>query len=270
MISFFYDPSTRTRASFEIAMRSLGGEVIFSTENAGEFSSAKKGESLEHTIKVLNRYGPDVIILRYNRDLGSAMAAEISKAVIINAGDREPGQHPTQALLDLRTISKRLGRIDDISIAMVGDLIKGRTVRSLAYLLGKFKGITIHFISPKNAQMKSDVKKYLEKQNIYFFENTDLRKVARNVDVVYQTRTQEECGTEFNRKDNDGGYFIVDQEIASENSAPKADTPIAPKSITSKQVYPSKEDSFHSHKQGGAYSPGHWSQRGVSSFLGTD
>ena len=109
MITFFYEPSTRTRASFEFAMDYLGGKVVFSSDNAGEFSSASKGETLTDTIRVINCYRPDVIVLRYNGEIGAEFAAKVSRAPIISAGDRAPGQHPTQALLDLRTIFKRRG-----------------------------------------------------------------------------------------------------------------------------------------------------------------
>ena len=141
--------------------------------------------------------GPDVVVRR------------------VNAGDRVPGQHPTQALLDLRTIYKRRGKIDGLKIAMVGDLKKGRTVRSLSYLLGKFKDVEIDFVSPRNARMGGDVKRYLNKHGIKFLESTDLRKVAADVDVIYQTRTQTECGSKLDRKDHNIGYFIVDGMILS-------------------------------------------------------
>ena len=141
------------------------------------------------------------------------MAAHVSRAAIINAGDREPGQHPTQALLDLRTIFKRLGRVDDINIAMVGDLLNGRTVRSLCYLLSKFTDIKIRFVSPENAMMAHDIKHHLHKHDVSFDESNDLRFVAPDVDVIYQTRAQEECGTEIDYDNHDLGYFKVDQEI---------------------------------------------------------
>lgn len=214
MISFFYEPSTRTRASFELSMDYLGGRVAFSTENAREFSSAKKGETIRDTIRVLNRYRPDVIVLRYDQEGGAKIAAEVSEAPIINAGDRHPGQHPTQALLDLYTILKKIGKIDGLSIAMVGDLINGRTVRSLSYLLGKFKDIRIFFISPEASQMQEDVKDYLRRHNVWFSESTDLREVSPLVDVVYQTRTQTEVGSVIDRSDYAKGYFVIDKQIA--------------------------------------------------------
>jgi len=210
MVSSFYQPSTRTSMSFAMAMDYLGGRVVHSSENAGDFSSAKKGESFRDAIKVINRYRPDVIVIRYNKDIGAKFAAEVSKVPIINAGDREPGQHPTQALLDWRTIFKRRGAIDGLKIAMVGDLIKGRTVRSLSYLLGKFNDVEIDYVSPPNTRMMDDVKEYLTRHSVKFNELTDLREVAPLVDVIYQTRAQTEEGTLL---DMSAGYFIVDRTI---------------------------------------------------------
>jgi aspartate carbamoyltransferase catalytic subunit len=215
MVSLFYQPSTRTRMSFEMAMDYLGGKVVFSSENAGEFSSAKKGETLRDSFLVINRYRPDVIVIRYNGQMSPDFVAQFSRAPVLSGGDREPGQHPTQALLDLRTIFKRRGSIDGLKIAMVGDLDKGRTVRSLSYLLGKFKDVEIFFVSPSKMRMGEDVKGYLIKHGVRFTEWLDLRRVAPNVDVIYQTRTQEECGTSLNRQDHSIGYFLVNKEVAA-------------------------------------------------------
>ncbi len=208
MVTLFYEPSTRTRMSFEIAMARLGGHVI-STENASDFSSAIKGESLEDTIRVISGYKPDVIVLRHKEEGSARRAAAISPCPIINAGDGN-GQHPTQALLDLYTINKKLGRLHNLKIAMVGDLLNGRTVRSLSYLLGKFKEIEIHFVSPDFARMKNDIKDYLKRHGVKFTETRDLREVASFVDVIYQTRTQRERGMlDFDRA-GENGYFTVD------------------------------------------------------------
>jgi aspartate carbamoyltransferase catalytic subunit len=228
MVLLFYQPSTRTKMSFEMAMDYLGGKVVFSSENAGEFSSAKKGETLRDTFRVINRYRPDVVVIRYDKEIGydkqkgAEFAATVSLVPIINAGDRAPekvddigdaGQHPTQALLDLRTIFKRRGIIDGLKIAMVGDLKNGRTVRSLSYLLGKFKNVEIDFVSPDSTKMAAGVKEYLTRHHVKFRELTDLREVASNVDAVYQTRTQTECGASLDRSDRSIGYFIVDKTI---------------------------------------------------------
>jgi len=213
MVVLFYQPSTRTRMSFEMAMAFLGGTVAFSSENAGEFSSARKGETFFDTVKVINCYYPDVIVIRYNRQIGAKFAAEVSGVPIINAGDREPGQHPTQSLLDLNTIFQRRGEIDGLRIAMVGDLKNGRTVRSLSYLLGKFDGVQIDYVSPTDSQMGDDVKDYLKRHNVLFRESRDLREVAPFVDAIYQTRTQTECGASLDRNDRSLGYYIVDRTV---------------------------------------------------------
>ncbi|MFB3923624.1 MAG: aspartate carbamoyltransferase [Terriglobia bacterium] len=189
MATLFYEPSTRTRFSFETAMRRLGGNVI-STENAGEFSSAAKGETLEDTIRILNGYA-DVIVIRH-KEVGSARrAAAVSRVPIINAGDGA-GQHPTQALLDLYTIRKEIGAIDGLRIAMVGDLANGRTVRSLAYLLSKFRDVKMYFVAPPPLKMKEDILEHLRERNVWFVEESVLDKVLPEVEVVYQTRVQKE------------------------------------------------------------------------------
>ena len=189
MASLFYEASTRTRFSFESAMLRLGGDVI-STENAAEFSSAAKGETLEDTIRVINHYA-DVIVLRHPEQGASAKAAAVSKIPVINAGDGS-GQHPTQALLDLYTIKKELGAIDGIHIVLVGDLKHGRTVRSLAYLLGKYKNISISFISPLVLAIGNDIKEYLVRHKVVYEELENWDGVLKKADVVYQTRIQKE------------------------------------------------------------------------------
>jgi len=186
----FYEPSTRTRISFETAVAKLGGTAL-STENAREFSSAVKGESLEDTIRVINGYGHDAIVLRHLEEGAALRAANVSEVPVINAGDGA-GQHPTQALLDVYTIWKELGRIDGIRIAMVGDLINGRTVHSLAYLLAKFEGVHIDFISPSIFRIKQGIPEYLERHKVSFTENKSLEEVLPGVDVVYMTRVQKE------------------------------------------------------------------------------
>lgn len=189
MASLFYEPSTRTRFSFESAMLRLGGSVI-TTENAKEFSSASKGETLEDSISVINQYA-DVIVMRHYEQGASERAANVSRVPIINAGDG-PGQHPTQALLDLYTIRREIGRINNITVAMIGDLKNGRTVRSLSYLLGKYAGISIIFVSPKGLRIGDDIKEYLKKHKISFEETEKMEPAIKKADVVYQTRIQKE------------------------------------------------------------------------------
>ena len=189
MATLFYEPSTRTRFSFEAAMQRLGGSVV-STENAAEFSSVAKGETLEDTVRILNGYA-DVLVIRHY-EVGSAKrAASVSRIPVINAGDGA-GQHPTQALLDLYTIRKEIGAIDGLKIAMVGDLAQGRTVRSLAYLLSKYQDVRIYFVAPLLLKMKEDILSHLRERGIWYTEESDLDKVLSEVNVVYQTRIQKE------------------------------------------------------------------------------
>ena len=217
MVSLFYQPSTRTRMSHEAAMSYLGGTTVFSCDNAGEFSSASKGETFEDTIRVINCYRPDVIVIRYSGSLEDKFLAlaGLSGAPIINAGDRSPGQHPTQALLDLRTIKKHRGSIDGLKIAMVGDLRNGRTVRSLSYLLSKFKGVQITFVAPAPLQMLPDVKEHLREHSVGFCEENDILEVAEEMDVIYMTRAQTECGADFEPANRKFGNFVMNKAVAN-------------------------------------------------------
>jgi aspartate carbamoyltransferase catalytic subunit len=210
MATLFYEPSTRTRFSFETAMHRLGGSVI-STENAAEFSSVAKGETLEDTVRILNGYA-DVLVLRHY-EVGSARrAAAVSRIPVINAGDGA-GQHPTQALLDLYTIHKEIGSIDGLRIAMVGDLAQGRTVRSLAYLLSKFQDIRIYFVAPPLLKMKQDILDHLREKRVWYTEETDLDKVLPEVDVVYQTRIQKErFGDRLADYEQCRGVYVINSE----------------------------------------------------------
>jgi aspartate carbamoyltransferase catalytic subunit len=189
MAALFYEPSTRTRFSFEAAMLRLGGQTM-GTDNAREFSSAAKGETLEDSIRIVGGYA-DVIVIRHNEEGAAKRAASVSSVPIINAGDG-PGQHPTQALLDIYTIKDELNRIDGIKVAMVGDLANGRTVRSLTYLLSKFKDIQIWFVAPPAVAMRDDLKTHLDEHHISWLETEDLESVLPEVDVVYMTRIQKE------------------------------------------------------------------------------
>ncbi|MBT4496225.1 MAG: aspartate carbamoyltransferase [Gemmatimonadetes bacterium] len=211
MATLFYEPSTRTRLSFESAMTRLGGGVL-TTENAREFSSAAKGETIEDTIRVIAGYA-DVVVMRHFESGASKRAAAVSSVPIINAGDGA-GQHPTQALLDMYTIQREIGRLDDISIAMVGDLANGRTVRSLCYLLTKFKNPKIYFIAPGLVRMKDDIKEYLQRYEVDFEEEEDLHAVASKVDVIYQTRIQKErFGDRIADYEQARGKYIINKSV---------------------------------------------------------
>jgi len=190
MFSLFYEPSTRTRFSFAEAAIMLGMRVQ-SSENAAEFSSRSKGESDLDSFLVLASYQPDVIVVRHDAADMLAAIAERLDVPIINAGDGS-GQHPTQALLDLYTIQSELGRLRDLRIVMVGDLRHGRTVRSLAYLLGKYPGNQITFVAPKGLEMGDDILDYLKRQRVPYKQTADLAAAMKSADVVYHTRIQVE------------------------------------------------------------------------------
>ena len=208
MATLFYEPSTRTRLSFEASMYRLGGQVI-TTESAREFSSAAKGETLEDTIRIVEGYA-DVIVLRHYESGSARRAADVAAVPILNAGDG-PGQHPTQALLDVYTIQKEIGRLDGIRVALVGDLANGRTARSLAYLLTKYEDVKLYFIAPDMVRMKDDIKAYLAEHGVAFVEEEDLMKIMPEVDVVYQTRIQRErFGDRIADYEKVRGKYIID------------------------------------------------------------
>lgn len=187
LASLFYEPSTRTRLSFETAMQRLGGMII--TADSVQFSSLYKGESIEDTMVMVSQYA-DIVTMRHP-ELGSAARAASSCTIpFINAGDG-PGQHPTQALLDLYTIQKELRTIDDIHIAMVGDLKFGRTVHSLTQLLTLFNNIRITYISPKELRIPDSLRASLTNKGLTFEESEDMAD-ALTADIIYMTRVQGE------------------------------------------------------------------------------
>lgn len=206
LASLFYEPSTRTRFSFESSMMRLGGNVL-TVENARESSSDVKGETLEDTIRVMNCYA-DIIVLRHPEEGAAERAAKVSRIPVINAGDGT-GQHPTQALLDLYTIQRELGSIDGVHIAVVGNLKYYRAARSLAYLLGKFNDVKLTLVSAPELRMRDDIKAYLKKHDVAFEETNDMKSAMKAADVVYQTRMQKEWMSEEEYKKLRGQYIIT-------------------------------------------------------------
>jgi aspartate carbamoyltransferase catalytic subunit len=196
LATLFYAPSTRTRFSFEAAMHRLGGRVL-STEHARAFSSEMEGEQVEDSIRILASYC-DVIVVRHHETGGARRAAEVSPVPVINAGDGDGGQHPTQALLDLYTIYRERS-LDGLSVALIGELDKGRTARSLAYLLAKFERVKLFFVSPPELQMKPDILAYLDEHNVHYELEPDINRAIGRVDVVYQTRIRPGRLTDTNR-----------------------------------------------------------------------
>jgi len=183
----FYEPSTRTRMSFESAMHRLGGSVI-SFATAG-VSAAAKGESLSDSMKIMGSYS-DIIVLRHPMDGAARVAAENAGVPVINGGDGS-NQHPTQTLLDLYTIMKTKGKLAGLTIGFLGDLKYGRTVHSLAHALANW-GAKMYFIAPKTLRMPKDTIKELKEHNIEYHEIEDLEKAVPKLDVLYCTRIQKE------------------------------------------------------------------------------
>lgn len=185
--TLFFEPSTRTRLSFESAINRLGGKVIgFSDANS---SSVTKGETLYDTIKVVSNYA-ELIVMRHPLEGSARYASEHSKVPLINAGDGA-NQHPTQTLLDLYSIFKTQGKLENLNISMVGDLKYGRTVHSLLMALSFFNA-KFNFISPDELKMPSEYKMYLDKLGLSYTEDKDIGDNIKNADIVYMTRVQKE------------------------------------------------------------------------------
>ena len=187
MVTAFFEPSTRTKLSFQFAMKRLGGEVIDFDVST---SSVLKGETDIDTLRIIDGYGPDVIFLRQKKPGFPEQVKDMLKAPIINAGDGW-NEHPTQALLDVYTIWRELGRLDDLTVGIMGDLKYGRTPSSLSYLLSKFNNVKIYYIAPKPLQIREEVLKYIEGRVEYgLVENVE--EVIEKLDVLYVTRLQVE------------------------------------------------------------------------------
>lgn len=209
LASLFFEPSTRTRLSFETAMLRLGGKVIgFADPKA---TSEKKGEILADSIRTIDGYA-DIIAMRHPMEGSAKVAADFAKIPVINGGDGGH-HHPTQTILDLFTMKKELGKIDGVKIGFCGDLKYGRTVHSLAYALAKYKNIEVTCISPKSLEMPRYIINHLKISGIHVVEKDNIEKVIEDLDVVYTTRIQKErFGSEKEYIDIKGSYYI-DEKI---------------------------------------------------------
>ena len=181
MATVFYEPSTRTNFSFQSAMMRLGGEVMNLAEVKS--SSIAKGETIEDTFRCLQCYA-NIVVMRHPEVGSAARAASVLKIPLINAGDGI-GEHPTQAILDLFTIQKECGRVDGLTITMVGDMKHGRTVHSLAKLLIHFQNLTLNFVSPKQLELDEEIQQILKTNNINFSIRNSLDEVMKDTDVLY-------------------------------------------------------------------------------------
>jgi aspartate carbamoyltransferase len=208
LANLFYEPSTRTQSSFMAAMQRLGGSVIPISEV--KYSSVAKGESLPDTVRTLECYA-DVIVLRHHEKGAAQLAAEVAKKPIINAGDG-PGEHPTQALLDLFTIREELGRLDGLTVTMLGDLKYGRTVHSLSRLLAHF-GVTLHFVSPRQLELPPELVQELNARGVRHSAHTSLDGVLEQSDVLYVTRVQKERFEDLAAYESLKHAFVITPEV---------------------------------------------------------
>ncbi|MCL3781215.1 aspartate carbamoyltransferase [Prolixibacteraceae bacterium JC049] len=186
--SMFFEPSTRTRLSFETAISRLGGRIIGFTDSSS--SSVTKGETLHDTIKMVSGYA-DMIVMRHPLEGSARYASEVSDVPVINAGDGA-NQHPTQTLLDLYSIYKTQGTLDNQNIFMVGDLKYGRTVHSLLMAMSQFENPIFNFIAPKELEMPKEYKQYLDSKGIKYYEHSEFTDIISEADIVYMTRVQRE------------------------------------------------------------------------------
>ncbi len=188
LATLFFEPSTRTRLSFEAAMYELGGNVLGFSES--QSSSAAKGESVADTAKTVSCYA-DIIAMRHPKE-GAPLVASLNASVpVINAGDGGHN-HPTQTLADLLTIHRKKGRFDNLTVGLCGDLKFGRTVHSLIAALSRYENVKFVLISPKELVLPDYIKENLRAKNISFVETTDLQKVMPELDILYMTRVQRE------------------------------------------------------------------------------
>ena len=207
LANLFYEPSTRTSSSFVAAMQRLGGSVV--AINEVKYSSVAKGETLEDTVRTLESY-TDAVVLRHPEIGASRRAAEAARKPIINAGDGA-GEHPTQAMLDLFTIREELGRLEGLTVALVGDLKYDRTVHSLSRLLARF-GVTLRLVSPASLQMPASVVDDLKASQTKMTVHTALDEVIGDVDVLYMTRVQKERFSDPEAYAKVAGSYVITPE----------------------------------------------------------
>lgn len=201
--SLFFEPSTRTRLSFETAIGNLGAKIIGFSDSAN--TSTKKGETLSDTITMIEKYA-DAIVMRHKIEGTAKRASEVTKKPVLNAGDGA-NQHPTQTLLDLFTIKGAFGQIDNLNIGLIGDLKYGRTVHSLADALNKFENINLFLISPDFLKFPEGHLRKLE--NINYFETKNLDEIMQELDILYVTRIQKERFSDLEEYEKAKDAFIV-------------------------------------------------------------
>jgi aspartate carbamoyltransferase catalytic subunit len=208
LATLFYEPSTRTRLSFETAIQRLGGGVV--SMGSVESSSVAKGESLTDTVRTVAQYA-DMIVLRHPKTGSAKEAADAIPIPVFNAGDGA-GQHPTQALLDIYTIKKELGSLNNLRLALAGDLKNGRTVHALVEVLSLF-GAKLYLVSPDILRMPAEITASLRGRGIEITETTDLKQACQNSDLVYMTRIQKERFTDLSEYEKVKGSYVINQDF---------------------------------------------------------
>ncbi len=208
--TLFFEPSTRTRLSFESAVSRLGGHIIGFSDTGT--SSVTKGETLYDTIKIVSNYC-DLIVMRHPLEGSARFASEITDIPVINAGDGA-NQHPTQTLLDLYSIRKTQGTLDDLNIFMVGDLKYGRTVHSLLMAMSQFK-TSFNFISPDELKMPEEYKLFLENIGIKYYEHKDFTDIVSKADIMYMTRVQKERFSDPIEYERTKNAYVLKNELLS-------------------------------------------------------
>lgn len=209
LATLFYEPSTRTRLSFETAMLRLGGQVL-SVAEAKTSSSAAKGETLFDTGKMIEGYA-DVAVIRHPVVGSAAEMAQGAGIPVINGGDGA-GQHPTQSLLDIYTIQKEKGRLLNLTVTLAGDLKNGRTVHSLSWVLGKY-GPRFYFVSPEELRMPEEITKALREDGIEVIETNNMEEAVAKSDVLYMTRIQKERFTDPAEYERLKGSYVVTLDL---------------------------------------------------------
>ncbi len=210
--TLFFEPSTRTRLSFESAVNRLGGKVIGFSDSTS--TSAAKGESLRDTIRIVSNYS-DLIVMRHPLEGSARLASEFATVPIVNAGDGA-NQHPTQTLLDMFSIQKTQGTLDNLNIFLVGDLKYGRTVHSLLMAMSEFN-TTFYFVSPDELRMPEEYKILLDKKGLKYHEFRDFKETVEDADIIYMTRVQQERFTDPIEYERVKNAFILEKSMI-ENS----------------------------------------------------
>ncbi|MBO4542717.1 MAG: aspartate carbamoyltransferase [Bacteroidales bacterium] len=206
--TLFFEPSTRTRLSFESAVCRMGAKVIGFSDASN--SSTAKGESLADTIRTVSCYA-DLIVMRHPLEGAARVASEVATVPVINAGDGA-NQHPTQCMLDLYSIMKTQGTLDNLNIAMVGDLKYGRTVHSLVEAMSNFN-TTFHLVSPESLKLPSQVKMHIKRKNLKYFQYTEIPDVMDKVDILYMTRVQRERFLDIQDYEKVKNSYVLDKSM---------------------------------------------------------